>query len=394
MTRLSLHRPRCYNPPDMRQVRLTAVRFAAVEVTEHTSWAFAEVSDADGVRALVELMGGAAAGKVASLLVEMVVALSGTDIEDEARLEAALGTDPEVLRSDRTLATAVSALRTAVLELQCRHEGVSLTEGLGGAPAASVPLYANINRTLLGRRTPRDFEAAARRAMEEGFTTVKCAPFDEVGPLAAGGEAVRLAAPGLARVAAVRRAVGPGVRLLVDCHSRFEAESAPEVASRLEEHDVGWFEEPVEPIEDIDALSHIAGQFAMPVAGGETGYGRGFFAELVARRAVDVIMPDVVYCGGATEAHRAGRAAIESGCQVSLHSPSGPISQLASAHVTAALPGALALECAVHETPWRAELLDPPERIEGGRLWLPDGAGLGATLNEAVVARHGRRWAA
>lgn len=60
-------------------------------------------------------------------------------------------------------------------------------------------------------------------------------------------------------------------------------------------------------------------------------------------------------------------------------------------HVTAALDGVLPLEHAVHEVDWRADLIEPAERIEAGRL-LPASAGLGAELNENVVRRHGRLW--
>ena len=77
---------------------------------------------------------------------------------------------------------------------------------------------------------------------------------------------------------------------------------------------------------------------------------------------------------------------------MSLHSPSGPVSLLASAHVTAAVDGAMPLEHAVHEVGWRADLIEPAERIEGGRLLLPSTAGLGAALNGKLARRHGRIW--
>ena len=50
------------------------------------------------------------------------------------------------------------------------------------------------------------------------------------------------------------------------------------------------------------------------------------------------------------------------------------------------------LEFGPYEVPWRAELIEPSERIEGGRLWLPGGPGLGARLNPKVLDRYGRRW--
>ena len=92
------------------------------------------------------------------------------------------------------------------------------------------------------------------------------------------------------------------------------------------------------------------------------------------------------------EAVRAGRSAIARNGGFSLHSPSGPISLLASGHATAAVDGALPLEHAVHEVDWRAGLIEPPERIEGGRLVLPSSVGLGAALNAELVRRYGRLW--
>ena len=297
------------------------------------------------------------------------------------------------LRADTVLAAAVSALRSAAAQLAAARSGMRLHRFLGAEANAAVELYANINRGLRATdRTPDAFERAAARATREGFGTFKCAPFDEVSPAMAPDRMLRQAELGLERVRAVRRAIGPEARLLVDCHSRFSAQVAPAVARELATLDVGWFEEPVQPTSAADDLAAIARDVPMPVAGGESGYGVEFFDGLLDQRAVAVVMPDVKYCGGVAEAARAGRSAVGRGGGVSLHSPSGPVSLLASGHVTAAVDGALPLEHAVHEVDWRADLVEPAERIEGGRLLLPSSAGLGAVLNGKVVRRHGRLW--
>ena len=103
-------------------------------------------------------------------------------------------------------------------------------------------------------------------------------------------------------------------------------------------------------------------------------------------------MPDTKHCGGVSEAGSACREAVPAGAGFSLHCPSGPVSLLASGHVTAAVEGAMPLEHAVHEVDWRSELLDPPERVEGGRLWPPEGPGLGARLKDDLVNRFAWRW--
>ena len=179
---------------------------------------------------------------------------------------------------------------------------------------------------------------------------------------------------------------------LVDCHSRFDIESAVIVAEDLAELDISWFEEPVQPTEDAAGLARIAARVPVVVVGGEKGYGEKLFADLIARGAVEVIMPDVKYCGGAAVAARSGLAAIKAGGGVSLHSPSGPVSLLASGHVTAAMSGAMPLEHAVYEADWRADLLTPPERVEDGRLYIPAGLGLGAELSWDLLRRVGRVW--
>ena len=368
------------------EIEIVGVEFASVHVSQRTVWSFAELSDSEGRTAVTEVTCGEHTPDAIATLLQYVSRLTGRVIDDEAGVASMLDLDVSDIRAHRHLASAVSALRTAIVDLQAQGNGLSLTEELGGVPQESVQLYANINRSMgPGKRTPSDFGEAAGRAVEEGFEVVKCAPFDEASPPATLDEARRAAAPGIERVAAVRAAVGPDVRVLVDCHSRFEAHSAPWVAEQLARYEIGWFEEPVQPTRDAAALCDIAGRVSMPVAGGEIGYGADLFDGLVAGGAVRVIMPDVKYCGGVGEAVRAGRSAIRSGAGSSLHSPSGPVSQLASAHATAATPGAMPLEHAVNEAPWRARLLDPPERIEGGRLWLPGGPGLGARLDREAL---------
>ena len=291
-------------------------------------------------------------------------------------------------------AIATSAVRSAVTILQAVHGGVSLTEQLGGAPKDSVELYANINRGVASTETvlPPASGRMAERMAARGFRTIKCAPFDEVDESKTGADAVRAARTGIERVAAVRSAIGPDVRLLVDCHRRFDLGSALVVGDELARLDIGWFEEPVDTETEQDDMAEIARRVTMPVAGGESLYGVAAFEELMGKRAAHVIMPDVMFGGGAAEVHRAGLLAGRMGVGFSPHSPSGTVSLLTAAHVCAATPKAMPLEHAVAEAPWRHELLDPHERVEDSRLWLSPGPGLGAAPNWPVIERRGRRW--
>ena len=374
-------------------VKIERVRFAEVVASEATTWTFVELYDEDGVIGLAEITCGENTVEAVRLTAELAGRLKGREIANESDVEGMLGLAVTDMQGSMALATAVSGLRTAVSELRARKRGVTLTEELGGEPQESILLYANINRHLLTRdRSPASFGKAAEYAVSQGFGILKCAPFDGVGPPSTRERILDDAGTGIERVAAVRAAVGQDITVLVDCHSRFERHTAALVAEQLARSNIGWFEEPVEPTKDAEGLAEITGEVSMITAGGESGYGREFFRSVVENGALNVVMPDVKHCGGLAEACASGVAAIEAGGDVSLHSPTGPVSLIGGGHATAAMPGAIHLEHAVYEADWRAEVVLPYERVEDGRLWMPEGPGLGAVLNAEVVERYGRYW--
>ena len=370
-------------------MKLNLDTFASVTVTTNTTWVFAVLLDREGNSTTVEI----GSRQVAEALPGMVSVLDDEDLSDESDVERLLGLTPDALRRDPTSATAVSGLRTAVAQLCAMQSGVNLSEYLGARPTDRIPLYANINRSLFATgRTPADFGRVAERAAKAGFSVFKCAPFDEVRPRSSPDRILDQAATGLARVHAVRAAVGSDATVLVDCHSRFERDTAPLIVEELAKLNVGWFEEPVQPTSNPEDLAAIARWAPMPVAGGESGYGVEFFDGLLDTEAVSVVMPDIKHCGGAVEAVTIGRSTGSRGKGFSMHSPSGPISLLASGHATAAVPTSMPLEHAVYEADWRADLLAPRERVEDGHLYLTSPPGLGAEINWDLVRRFGRVW--
>lgn len=373
-------------------IRLQSIRFCSIEVTQRTRWVFVELFG-DGITEVVEITSGASTGIVVEHLKEAMLTLKGVTIEHESDIPNLLGMDAQRLQMDRPMATTVSCLRSAITGLRTRQNGIGLIATLGGEPMDSVPVYANINRSLLGdNRSPEAFARAGQKAADHGFVIFKCAPFDDIASGQTARDLLAAAKAGIARVSSLRSAVGPHMEILVDCHSRFDQASALAVAEELAGLGVGWFEEPLAPEEDPEGLAEVSEKVTMPVAGGEIGYGEQFFTSLITSGAISIAMPDVKYCGGVTEACRIGHGVMKLGGRVSLHSPSGPVSQLASACVTAAISGSMALEHAVDETPWRADIMDPPERIEDGRFWFPTIECSGGNLNVEALKRRGAVW--
>ena len=368
------------------------VAFAWVAANGTKSWSFAEITDAHGETVIVECQGLRTVDGREWVLAEFVERLRGVRIHSDGDIERLLGLTRE---EGKTNSRVVSALATAVLELQCRYSGLGMTEALGGAPRKRQLLYANLNRYLRDvkkSRTPTDFGEAAEGAVREGFTILKTDPFDEVRPTHSVDEIADVASVSLERLAAMRAAAGDDTALQVDCHGAFNVGTAIAIAPELERLGVTWFEDPVRRARGAVELGMVREQVAIPLAAGGDDYGEETFAELV-EAGVKYTMQDIMRCGGVGVAARAGQAGARRGAQTSCHSPFGPLSNLASAHVHAATPNPHALEHALWENDWRADLIDPPEIVEDGHLVFPGGVGMGATINWKTLQRvGGLRW--
>ncbi len=223
---------------------------------------------------------------------------------------------------------AVSAVDQAVSDLSAQHAGVALSTWLGSARRASVDAYANINRSV-SARTPQGFAERARDAVAAGFRAVKLAPFDEVTLY---GDAMSAPAAGLdaglARIAAVRDAVGASVDVMVDCHWRLNETAARTVLRECEPLALHWLECPVpespEMVPTIVRLRAFANARGVRLAGCEEMSLVGGFAPYLAAGALDVLMPDVKYAGGLREMLRVAEAIGRAGAAFSPHNPNKP----------------------------------------------------------------------
>ena len=185
----------------------------------------------------------------------------------------------------------------------------------------------------------------------------------------------------------MRVAVGPGVELMVDCHSFFDVPLATRVARELEPVGLAWYEEPVAP-ERLDDTLAIRKGIRQPMAGGEVLFGVAGFAPLSRNHAVEVIMPDVKHCGGLLELTRIAAMADADGVAVAPHNPSGPVSTAATVQACAVLKNFRLLEYQWGEAAWRHDLLSPPELFANGSIEVPDRPGFGVELNDALVRAH------
>jgi len=364
-------------------MKITDVEPLIVHVNHRGDWVFVTIHTDEGLTGLGE---ASHSGNDALCLVVLEQFKERLVGEDPLKIEAIWN---RFRRSDggRVRNTALSAIEQALWDIMGQHLGVPIRTLFGGEVRERLRLYANVNRHVTDR-SPEGFARAARQAADEGFTAVKLAPFDELrsrdhirtGPRAAWR-------PGVERVRAVRRAIGEDVELAVDCHGRMEASEAIIVAEALADCDLFWYEEPI-PHTFIDELMRVTAAVPMPTASAESVFALEGFRPFLTQPVVDVIMPDVKHDGGLLETKRIAGAARMSQVLVAPHNPAGPVSAAATAQVMSTVTHFLLLEYAWGEVDWRAELVEPAERIEEGYLVLPEGPGLGHRLNHDVLERH------
>ena len=179
----------------------------------------------------------------------------------------------------------------------------------------------------------------------------------------------------IARVAAVRRALGPQAKLMVDVNCAWSPSFAIEMGRALEPYKLYWIEEPV-ATDDIDGSARVADALATPIAGYETEIGLYGFRELITRRAVDIVQPDIAWAGGFSECRRIAALAQAHHLMVAPHAFAGAVLLAASLHFIASIPNGLVLEFDQNPNGLRDELLKEPIRIESdGMITIAGAAG-------------------
>jgi galactonate dehydratase len=279
-------------------------------------------------------------------------------------------------------ASAISLVEIACWDILGKAAGLPVYALLGGPVRDKIKAYANAWYQV--ERTPDEFARAARGAVAKGYLALKFDPFG------AGyyemERAERLRCVGL--VEAVRAAVGPDVELLIEMHGRFSPATAIRIARDLEPFEPGWVEEPVPP-DNLKALAKAARHIRIPVATGERLHHKQEFRELFELQACDIIQPDVTECCGIMEAKKVAAMADVHYITVAPHNVGGPVSTATALHLAANLTNFKIQEHFNDFTePHTRECASGCPKVVDGYFALPQGPGLGVTLNEDVIREH------
>ncbi|MCP3992402.1 MAG: mandelate racemase/muconate lactonizing enzyme family protein [Actinomycetia bacterium] len=181
----------------------------------------------------------------------------------------------------------LSGLDLALWDLKGKRLGCSVASLLGGPATDSIPAYASFPPL----REPALLISETKRAVDYGFDAIKLHELD----------------PEL--TALLRDEFGDELAIMVDVNGHFDPIEAIRVGRRLSELDVVWFEEPVRPMRDHEAIARVGAAVDCDLAGGENEYTLEDFDRLLATGTLAYLQPEITKIGGLTAARKVGALA-------------------------------------------------------------------------------------
>jgi L-alanine-DL-glutamate epimerase-like enolase superfamily enzyme len=329
------------NPKPIRDALQVLPGAGSVTVTVETD---------DGISGRGEIYFGRVAGGPDALaaVVEHVLEplVIGSDPAHVRGTHQAMQRETEYCGSFGLFMWGIAAVDTALWDCLGKARGVPCWQLWGGVHER-IPAYAMVGWL---NYSDDEVQCICAKAVEQGFGAVK---------IKVGYETL---AQDVQRVRTVRRAIGDGVRLMVDANQALTTAEAVLRGRAFQDLGCYWWEEPI-PADDVDGYAALADALDIPIATGENLYTRQDFARFLRRDAVDIIQPDLRRGGGPTALLDIGLMANAFRRPYASHG--GDPVQLS---VMACLPNALYLETGLIGP-------DSPLQLKDGTVRVPTGPG-------------------
>ena len=228
----------------------------------------------------------------------------------------------------------------------------------------------------------------AQSLLEQGITAMKIWPFDPYAEVSGGlyisGPELR---KGVEPFETIRNAVGDRIDVMLECHSLWNLPTAVQIARATEAYDLFWIEDPIR-MDSLATIGEFKRQARQRVTASETITGRWGFRDLIEAHGVDVVMLDLGWVGGLTEARAIAAMAEAHHLPVAPHDCTGPVVYAASTHLSVHAPNALIQESVrAFYTGWYQEVATALPIVENGLVRPPEGPGLGMELLPDVRTR-------
>jgi L-alanine-DL-glutamate epimerase-like enolase superfamily enzyme len=331
-------------------------------------WTFVELATDAGIAGISYSEG---AGPVRSLIHEQLADLIvGADPFETEKLWTSMFWRTRGNGRKGVAFQAISAIDNALWDIRAKALRVPLFRLLGPAHD-SVEVYGSGGWT---HYTEKELVREQQSFVERGFSRTK---------MKVGRDFGRAEKEDVARLRAVRKALGDDVDIYVDANNGYYAKQAIRLAGAFADHGVGWFEEPV-LADDIPGLAAITGAISIPVATGEHEYTKYGFRDLITARAADILQADVGRVGGITEWMKIAHLAAAFNLPIAPHAYA-----LLHLHPAMATPNLMVVEMLdIEWQPMAKWLIDPPRPKNG--VWKPDPdrPGNGIELDPRAVKKY------
>lgn len=353
-------------------------------------WLFLKIETSEGITGWGEPVIEGKAATVKAAVDELMEYLVGKDpmhIEDHWNVMYRAG----FYRGGPILMSAIAGIDQALWDIKGKFYNAPVHQLLGGKARDTIRVYS-----WIGGDRPADVGLAAQEIVAQGFTALKMNATEELQYV----DSYDKIDQAVARIEAVREAVGREVGIGIDFHGRVHKPMAKFLAKALEPYAPMFIEEPVLP-ENNEALREIANHVAIPIATGERMFSKWQFKNLLMDGYADIIQPDLSHAGGITECKKIISMAEAFDVSAAPHCPLGPIALAACLQVDATCHNAFIQEqsLGIHYNQG-SDLLDyitdhTVFKYEKGYVKIPDGPGLGIEINEEHVremATTGHSW--
>ncbi len=307
---------------------------------------------------------------------------------------------------------AASVVDIALWDIFGQAVGQPIYQLLGGACRDRIRAYNtcagyNYNTRTVARRQisaqdrpegPYDDQIAflnrpaelAESLLSEGLTAMKIWTFDHLAERAAGGFLSQQdIETGLGPWRKIREAVGDRVEIMSEFHSLWNLQQAKQIAKALEPYRPYWSEDPIKMC-DTATLKAYADATSIPVCASETWGGMAPFRDVLQAQAADIVMLDVGWCGGLTEARKIAALAETYQRPVAPHDCSGPVVWVASIHLMMHIPNALIMEAVrAYYSTWYKDIVTEVPVVKDGHIYPLTGPGLGTKLLPDLIRQPG-----
>jgi L-alanine-DL-glutamate epimerase-like enolase superfamily enzyme len=185
---------------------------------------------------------------------------------------------------------------------------------------------------------------------------------------------------GLGWIREIRDKVGNQMDIAVDCWARFDLTSAERIAKALEPYNIMYLEDAMLS-SNVEAFAHLSRKTSVPICMSETLAGRYQYRAFLEAKACDVVMYDVTWCGGVTEAKKIADLADTYQVPTSPHTCGGPLLYCCATHLSTAVPNFLIMESNYwkyqHQFP---HFVDNAPKPKDGHVTAPELPGIGAGI--------------